>query len=301
MAHTSGGERMNWIGADRRAWVLFVAPSLLMLLIFTVAPIGAAAVLSLFEWDLLTDPVFVGLGNFIELARDTGFRSSVLHTLTFIVGYVPTVMAVGLALALTLDRRRRLSGLSRVVFFMPVVSAWVAVALMWKWMLNPRFGVINWALGLIGIDGPAWLFEEGWAMFSIVLASVWKDAGFVMVLFLAGLQAVGASYREAAVVDGASNWQAFWRVTFPLLSPTVFLVTVILLINSFQVFEQVWIMTEGGPLDSTTVIVQQITENAFTFGRMGYASAMSWVLFALIFMVTFIQVRLQRRWVHYGG
>ncbi|MEN8239046.1 MAG: sugar ABC transporter permease, partial [Actinomycetota bacterium] len=148
---------------------------------------------------------------------------------------------------------------------------------------------------------PAWLFEKGWAMVAVIAASVWKDAGFVMILFLAGLQAVGTDHREAAVIDGANGWQAFWRVTFPLLSPTVFLVSVILLINSFQVFEQVWIMTEGGPLNSTTVVVEQIVRNAFSFGRMGYAAAMSWVLFAFIFSVTLIQVRMQKRWVHYAN
>lgn len=137
-------------------------------------------------------------------------------------------------------------------------------------------------------------------MLSVITASVWKDAGFVMILFLAGLQAISPEYREAAAVDGANRWQAFWRVTFPLLTPTVFLVSVILLINSFQVFEQVWIMTGGGPLDSTTVVVEQIVRHAFSFGRMGYAAAMSWVLFAFIFAVTLVQTRLQKRWVHHG-
>ena len=292
---------MKRLGADRRWWVVFVAPSLIFLLVFTVAPIVAAAVLSFFQWDLLTAPEFVGVDNFAELARDGDFRSALGHTITFIAGYVPAVMVVGMALALLLNQRSRLAGVSRVVFFMPVVSAWVAIALMWKWMLNSRFGVVNWLLELVGIDGPAWLFERGWAMVSVIMVSVWKDAGFVMILFLAGLQAIPAEHREAALVDGANSWQAFWRVTFPLLTPTVFLVSIILLINSFQVFEQVWILTEGGPLGSTSVVVEQIVRNAFSFGRMGYAAAMSWVLFAFIFGITLLQTRLQRRWVHYGG
>lgn len=290
---------MNWIGSSRHWWIAFVAPSLVMLLVFTVAPIGAAAVLSFFQWDLLTSPDFVGLGNFRELAGDADFKAALVHTLVFIAGYVPVVMVVGLALAVMMSRRSRLAGVSRVVFFMPVVSAWVAVALMWKWMLNSRFGVVNWVLDLIGIEGPAWLFERGWAMVSVITASVWKDAGFVMILFLAGLAAIPESYRESALVDGANRWQAFWQVTFPLLTPTVFLVSIILLINSFQVFEQVWILTEGGPLGSTTVVVERIVKNAFSFGRMGYAAAMSWVLFVFIFAVTLLQTRLQKRWVHY--
>jgi len=271
-----------------------------MLVVFTIVPIIAAAVLSFYEWDLLTPPQFIGLDNFAELAGDDDFHAAVIHTLTFIIGYVPVVMAIGLGLALLLNRRSQLAGVSRVVFFMPVVSAWVAVALMWRWMLNSRFGVVNWALDLIGIDGPAWLYERGWAMVSVIAASVWKDAGFVMILFLAGLQTISKDYREAAALDGASAWQGFRRITFPLLSPAVLLVSIILLINSFQVFEQVWILTEGGPLNSTTVVVERIVTNAFSFGRMGYAAAMSWVLFAFIFAVTLLQTRLQNRWVHYG-
>lgn len=292
--------KVTWLGSARRWWIVFVAPSLIMLLVFTVAPIVAAAVLSLYRWDLLTSPEYVGIGNFVELAGDDGFRAALIHTLTFIAGYVPSVMAIGLVLALLMNRRSRLSDVSRVIFFMPVVAAWVAVALMWKWMLNSRFGVVNWLLSLVGIDGPAWLFERGWAMVAVIGVSVWKDAGFVMILFLAGLAAIPAEYREAAFVDGANPWQTFWRVTFPLLTPVVLLVSIILLINSFQVFEQVWILTGGGPLESTTVVVQQIVKNAFSFGRMGYAAAMSWVLFALILAVTVLQTRLQKRWVHYG-
>lgn len=291
---------MTWLGTARRWWIAFVAPSLSLLVVFTVVPIAVAGVLSFYKWNLLTAPEFVGLGNFRELAGDGGFWAAVGHTLVFIVGYLPLVTVIGLGLATLLNRRSRAAGVSRVLFFMPVVSAWVAVALMWKWMLNPRFGVVNWALGAVGVEGPAWLFEQGWAMASVIAASVWKDAGFVMILFLAGLQAISPDYAEAARVDGANRWQAFWRVVFPLLTPTVFLVVVILLINSFQVFEQVWILTEGGPLGSTTVVVERIVKNAFSFGRMGYAAAMSWVLFALIFGVTLVQTRLQRRWVHHA-
>lgn len=291
---------MTWLGRARRWWVVFVAPSLVLLLVFSVAPILAAGVISFFEWNLLTPPRFVGLGNFRELAADSTFRAALGHTVVFILGYLPVVTAAGLGLAALLNRRSRAAGVSRVLFFMPVVSAWVAVALMWKWMLNPRFGVVNWLLAGLGIEGPAWLFDRGWAMAAVIGASVWKDAGFVMILFLAGLQAIDPEYGEAARVDGASRFQIFWRVTFPLLTPTVFLVLVILLINSFQVFEQVWILTGGGPLGSTTVVVEQIVKNAFSFGRMGYAAAMSWVLFAVILTVTLVQTRLQRRWVHHA-
>lgn len=291
---------MIWLGSAKRWWMAFLAPSFLLLAIFTLLPIGVAAVLSFYEWDLLTPPRFVGTANFVELSQDADFLAALWHTIVFILGYVPLVTTVGLALAMLLRRSSRLNGTLRVVFFMPVVSAWVAVALIWKWMLNSRFGLVNWLLSLVGIEGPAWLFERGWAMAAVIMASVWKDAGFVMLLFVAGLQAVSSEYMDAALVDGANAWQAFWRVTFPLLTPTVFLVLVILLINSFQVFEQVWILTEGGPVGSTSVVVEQVVRNAFNFGRMGYAAAMSWVLFAVIFTVTIAQNRLQKRWVHYA-
>lgn len=288
---------MNWSRASRRWALAFILPSAVFLLAFTLLPILAAAVLSLYQWDLPSSPRFVGLGNFAELAGDRPFRAALVHTLTFIAGYVPLVMLTGLGLALALNTRGRYVGVARVLFFLPVVSAWVAVALIWKWMLNSRFGVVNWLLSLVGIEGPAWLFERGWAMASIVGASVWKDTGFVMLLFLAGLQAIPPDYLEAARVDGASRLQAFRKITMPLLTPTTFLVVVILLINSFQIFEQVWILTEGGPVGSTTVVVERIVRNAFDYGRVGYAAAMSWVLFAVIFAVTLVQMRLQKRWV----
>lgn len=288
---------MNWTGKDRWWGVAFVVPSAVFLLGFTLLPIAAAGVLSFFDWTLPADPSFVGLANFSELAGDSDFWVALGHTLQFIGGYVPVVMATGLGLALVLNGRGRYTGFARVLFFMPVVSAWVAVALIWRWMLNPRFGVINWLLDLIGITGPDWLFERGWAMAAIIGASVWKDTGFVMLLFLAGLQAIPPDYREAARVDGASRWQGFWRITVPLLTPTTFLVLIISLINSFQVFEQVWILTGGGPVGSTTVIVEQIVRTAFDYGRVGYAAAMSWVLFAIIFAVTLVQHRTQDRWV----
>lgn len=292
---------MSYLKPKPRTWLFFVAPSLTFLVLFAVVPILTAAVLSFYQWDLISDAEFVGTGNYRELAKDEEFHASIGHTLVFIIGYVPTVMACGLGLALLLNRQSRYIGLARIVFFMPVVSAWVAVALIWTWMLNPRFGIVNWVLEGVGLEPPAWLFVKGWAMVAIIGVSVWKDAGFIMLLFLAGLQAIPANLTESATVDGAGRMRTFRHITLPLLSPTIFLVSVILLINSFQVFEQIWVMTEGGPVGSTTVIVQQIVRNAFDFGRLGYAAALSWVLFAMIFAVTLLQTWLQRRWVHYDA
>jgi len=286
------GER----GIARVGWVaLFVAPGLSGLLLFTVGPILASLVLTLFEWDVLTSPRYVGLDNFARLVEDRAFWAALRHTLTFIAGYVPLVMVLALAVALALNTRLRGLTALRTAFFMPVVSSWVAVALLWSWLFNPRYGLVNHGLGLVGIDGPGWLFDRTWAMPAIILTSVWKDLGFVMVLFLAGLQAIPADYYEAAALDGANAWERLRSITIPLLAPTTFFVTVISIINSFQVFDQVWVMTEGGPAGATTVLVERVVKHAFSYAEMGYAATISWVLFALVFAVTLVQLRWQRR------
>jgi len=174
------------------------------------------------------------------------------------------------------------------------------VAFIWKWLLNPQGGVVNFLLGLVHVHGPGWWADPHWALPAIVLTSAWKDLGFVSVILLSGLQSIPKDYYEAAEVDGASRWSSLWSVTLPLLSPATFFVVVISLINSFQVFDQVWVMTGGGPAGATSVIVEQVVRNAFSYSRVGYASAMSWLLFAVILLVTLSQLRIQRRWVTYG-
>lgn len=279
--------------------LLFLLPNLVGFLIFTLVPVISSLGLSLFKWDLLSQPVFVGLANFRTLASDAAFWQAFRNTITFIVGYIPLVTAAGLGVALVLNQRLRFQAFFRTAFFLPVISSWVAVALIWQWLFNPLYGVVNHLLSLVGIAGPAWLYDPHWAMPAVILASVWKDLGFVAVLYLAGLQALPPDYYEAANLDGATLWQQFRHVTLPLLTPTTFFVVIISLINSFQVFDQVFVMTGGGPAGATSVLVEQIYRNAFRYGKMGYASAMSWVLFALVFLATFLQLRFQRRWVHY--
>lgn len=287
-------------GVRHFLWVLFfVGPGLLGLLLFTATPILASLGLTLFEWDLLTPPRFAALDNFRRLAQDATFWRALSNTLYFIGGYIPLVMVCALGVAIALNQKLRGLVLFRTAFFIPVVSAWVAVALLWKWIFNPRLGLLNYLLGLVGIQGPAWLLDPSWAMPAIIITSVWKDIGFVMIMFLAGLQGIPQVYYEAAEMDGANSWQRLRHVTLPLLSPTAFFALIISLINSFQVFDQVWIMTEGGPAGATTVLVERIVRNAFDYSRMGYAAAMSWVLFLLVFSVTAIQMKLQQRWVHY--
>jgi multiple sugar transport system permease protein len=204
-------------------------------------------------------------------------------------------LVLALAVALALNARLRGLVALRTAFFLPVVSSWVAVALLWSWLFNPRYGLVNYLLGLAGVAGPGWLFDRTWAMPAIILTSVWKDLGFVMVIFLAGLQAIPADYHEAAALDGAGAFERLRSITLPLLAPTTFFVAVISIINSFQVFDQVWVMTEGGPAGATSVLVERVVKHAFSYGEMGYAATISWVLFALVFAVTLVQLRLGRR------
>ena len=279
--------------------VAFLAPSLAVLLGFWIGPMLGTVWVSLQNWNLIGRARFAGFDNYVELAQDTEFHAALGHTLLFIGTYVPLVLIGGLGLALLLNAALPAQRLFRAIYFLPVISSWVAVSLLWKWILNPADGLLDRMLAAIGIEGPGWWTSPQWAMPAIVLASVWKDLGYVAVLLLAGLQAIPNELREAAQLDGAGAWRRLRSVTLPLLSPSLFFVTVISVINSFHVFDQVWVMTGGGPGGATSVVVQQIVKYAFEYGRVGYASAMSIVLFAIIMLVTVVQVRLQRRWVHY--
>ena len=281
-----------------RRWLtygLFLGPSLLGVVVFLAGPIVASLGLSFARWDLLTPPRWVGLRNFRDLMADPEFWAALRHTLTFLGGYIPLVMVVGFLVALALNSRLPARSLFRAVYFLPVVMSWVAVALVWRWLLNPYYGLLNNLLAVVGINGPAWLFEPSWAMASVILTSVWKDTGFVMAILLAGLQGIPQEFYEAAEIDGASLAQRVRHVTVPLLAPAFYFALSISLINSFQVFDQVYVLTGGGPAGATTVLVERIVKNAFSFSRMGYASAMSWVLFVLIFAVTLAFSRIQRR------
>jgi multiple sugar transport system permease protein len=243
---------------------------------------------------------WVGLDNYANLLGDPDTRRAFTNSLMYIVGYLPLVYVGGLALALALNAKLKGRSLLRGVYFLPVVSSWIVVALVWRWLLNPSVGVVNWALGLVGVDGPGWWTDPAWAMPSVIIASAWKDLGFVMIILLAGLQAIPTDVLEAARVDGAGWWRRLWSITLPLLSPSTFFVLVISLINGFQVFDQVYAMTGGGPDGSTEVVVLRVHALAFRYGEAGSAAALSWLLFLVILAVTLVQVRGQRRWVNYG-
>ena len=275
---------------------LFLGPSLAGIGLFVLLPIVASLGLSFTDWDLLTPASFVGTENYAFLAADPEFWDALRHTATFTVLYVPLVIGVGLLVAVALNSAIPGRNAFRAMYFLPVVSSWVAVALLWKWLLNPSYGLVNAALAVVGIQGPAWLFDAAWAMPAVVVASVWKDLGFIMVILLAGLQNISREYYEAASIDGASGTERLRFITVPLLVPTLVFALMISLIGAFQVFDQVYVMTGGGPAGATTVVIERIVNNAFAYSRMGYAATMSWALFIIILASSLVFSRLQRRW-----
>jgi multiple sugar transport system permease protein len=284
------------------AWVaFFIAPSLIGLLLFTLYPIVDSFWVAFQDWNLLSPPKFIGFDNFIELWQDEAFWNALQHTLLFIALYVPIVFILALGLALFLNQKLRGMLVVRTATFLPVVASWVVVSLIWKWLFNPAYGLINYGLSFFGITGPDWLFEPTTAVYALVITSVWKDLGYIALLYLGGLQAISESYYEAAKIDGAGRWELIRHITLPLLTPTMFFVLMTLLINYFQMFEQVWLMPmrDSAADRQLEVVVTEVVKNAFSYNRMGYASAMSWVLFAIIFVITFVQLRLQNRWVYY--
>jgi len=284
-----------------RGWVLlFLAPSAIPLLLFTVVPMVSSVWVSLHDWNLISAMRWVGLDNYTDLLTDEQTRDVFVHTLVYCLGYLPLVFAGGLGLALALNQRMPARSFFRAAYFLPVVTSWVVVALVWKWLLNPSNGLVNTLLGAIGLPQPGWWTDPAWALPSVIISSAWKDLGFVMVIMLAGLQAIPSDILEAATVDGASAWQRFWRITMPLLTPSTFFVVVISLINGFQVFDQVYVMTGGGPQGASQVVVGQVYDLTFRYGRAGEASALSWILFAVILLITAVQIRGQKRWVHYA-
>ncbi|WP_291379931.1 sugar ABC transporter permease [Demequina sp.] len=279
---------------------LFLAPSAIPLIAFVVVPMFRAAWASLHTWNLISAMEWTGLGNYQELFTDKDTLVVFGHTLYYVAGTLPLTFVGGLALALGLNRAFRGRNLLRGVYFLPVVTSWIAVAIVWRWLLNPSVGVVNTVLANFGIDGPGWWTDPAWSMPSIILASAWKDLGYVMVLLLAGLQTIPTEVQEAATLDGVGWFSRLRSVTLPLLSPQIFFVVVISLINGFQVFDQIYAMTGGGPNGSSEVVVQRVYDLTFRYGQAGMASALSMLLFGAILIITLIQIRGERKWVNYA-
>lgn len=280
------------------AWGFLGVP-VLHLAVFSFAPLAFTVYLAFHEWSLLEKArPFVGLANFRELAHDPLFWTTLRNTALYTT-YVPITMAAALGLALLLNRRRGGERLLRTVVFLPFVTSAVAIAIVWQWMFNPDFGLVNYLLGLVGLPALDWLGSPHLALLAIILVTVWTQVGYQMVVFLAGLQGIPQSYYDAALVDGATPWQRFRHVTLPLLRPVVLFVLVTGIISGFQVFTLVYMMTEGGPLHSTDVLVYRIYQTAWEFLRFGSASAMALVLFGVLLVVTAVQFRLLGKRIDY--
>jgi len=292
-----------------RAAYVFLIPSLIGMVIFSLLPLIVSAVISLTDWnglDRLLDTGFlsrhfVGLQNFADILTGQEFWKVLLNTIKFIVLYIPFMLCASLLVAFLLSRAKKGVGIFRVMYYIPVLTSWVAASLIWKSVLSPEYGAINNILKFIGIRGPDWILSESWAMPAIALVSVWKDMGFFGLILLSGIIAIDKSYYEAASIDGAGSVSRFFRITLPLLTPSVFYVLIVSLINSFQLFPQIMIMTEGGPNGVTQVMVERIYKYGFNYHKMGYASAFSWLLFVIIMICTMIQMKGQNRWVNYDA
>jgi multiple sugar transport system permease protein len=271
------------------------APMLLGMLIFFYLPLGASFFIGFTKWDVLTPPKWVGLDNYIHLFSNPLFYQTLWNTTRYALMLVPSGMVVSLVLALALNNSIRFRSLYRLIYFLPVLTVPVAIALVWQWIYNPQYGLFSQLLGL----KLRWLTDLKLAMPSLVIMAIWMGCGYGMVIFLAGLQNIPRTYYEAAKVDGANGWQQFLHITLPLLTPTIFFNLLTSMISAFQTFDIVYIMTQGGPLDSTRTIVYTIWEDAFHYFRMGSATAEAWILFIIILIIALFQFRSQKQWVHY--
>lgn len=291
--------RVITLRKHRSLWgYFFIAPQLIGLIGFSLIPLIFAFVLGFMNWDGFGEKTFVGFDNFIGQLTNPIFWQSMWNTVLYTMLYIPLGVTISLLLALALNKIRG-KEIYRVFFFMPVVTSSVSIGVIWMWIMNGDFGILNQILGVIGISGPQWLTNTSLVMISIAILSVWWQVGFNMVIFLAGLQGISKSYYEAADIDGATKFQKFKYITLPMLSPTTFFVTIMAVISSFQVFDQAFVMTSGGPAKASYTVVYHIYESAFVKFQMGEASAVAIILFVIIMIFTLIQFKFSNRWVHY--
>jgi len=291
-------KRKRWLNLERREAItayLLLLPVIVFFVLFHYYPMIASFIMSFFKFDPMYDThPFVGFGNYIKLAQDRIFVASIRNTVVFTIAKVSIGATLSLILALALNKGLRFFNFYKVAFFTPVVTSMVAVCIVWQWIYQPRVGILNYILGLVGLGPYIWLASEKLALPAVTAMSIWKDAGFHMVIFMAGLKSIPEVYYEVAQIDGASRTQNFWFITLPLLKPMILLVLVTSMISSFQVFTQVYVMTEGGPMDATRTIVYTLYEHGFRYFHMGYASSMAFVLLIFILTLTLIQMKVLR-------
>ncbi|MFQ3565393.1 MAG: sugar ABC transporter permease [Aggregatilineales bacterium] len=301
-------ERRPRLSPQRRealTFYLLVSPWVIGFLAFTLFPLVVSFFISLTRWNMLSPPVWIGLDNYARMFSDDNFYQSLRVTITYSIASVPLRLAVALFLAILLSEATRMVGFFRTSFYIPSVVASVAAAVLWQWILNPRFGPLNAFLGLFGIAGPRWFSDPNWALWGLVLMSAWGIGG-EMLIFLAGLKSIPRSLYEAAIVDGARGTQCFWKITIPLLTPTIFFNLVMSIIGALQTFDAAFVISTaragdiGSPLRSTLFYMLNVYKEAFTNLNLGYATALAWTLFVLIVVVTYFVNRTSKRWVFYG-
>jgi multiple sugar transport system permease protein len=281
---------------------IFAGPWILGLLFLFGGPILASLSLSFTSWTGASSESlqFIGVENYRTMFSDKLFWISIYNTAYYAVGSVLLGIIVSLFIAMLLNQKVPGTSLFRTIFYLPSITSGVAIAIAWIWIFNPRVGLLNYALSWLGIKGPAWLVSQHWAMPALILMSLWQTGAYIIIL-LAGLQGVPQSLYDAAKIDGANKWDQFRHITLPMISPALFLVVVIATVNSFQIFTNVRVMTDGGPGTATHVFVYYLFQNAFSYLRMGYASALAWMLFVVIGFLTWLQFRVSTRWVYYEG
>lgn len=279
---------------------LFVAPWIAGFVVFTSGPMLFALVMSFTRWGLLTEPRFVGLANYAKILTDDPlFRQSAKVTLIYTATALPLIMAIGLGMAMMLNRRLKGVSWLRALYYLPMIVPTIATAIIWKWILSPDFGLLNTFLWMyFKIKGPQWYYSDTWALPSFVMMSLWGIGGY-MIIYLAGLQGIPGTFYESADIDGVNPWQRFRYITFPMLSPTVLFTMVMGVIGSFQVFTSAYMITQGGPNNATLFYMLHLYNVGFRSFRMGYASALAWIMFVAVVATTVIQFKLSSRWVYY--
>lgn len=286
---------------DAIAGYCFIAPALISLIVFMFYPIIASFVISAFDWGLLSAPTFTGMKNYSDLFRDEIFLTALGNTLKWVVIYVPLSVVASFILALAMDMPIKGIGFFRTLFYMPVVAPLVVISLLFVWIYNEEFGVINYILSWFGIQPVGWLTDPRISLISIALMSVWKWAGYNMLIFLSALQGIPESLYEAAELDGITPWQKLIYIKIPLVMPAIYFVLLTCVIDAFQVFTEVYIMTAGGPGYSTHTVSYYLWASAFKYSRMGFACAMAVVMFVIIMSVTLVQDKLMNKKVQYDS
>lgn len=292
--------KKRFFNANRLTAYAFLLPNLIGFLVFTLIPMAAVFLLCFVKFDFANPMEFIGLKNFTKLFTDSGFQISMFNTFYYMITTVPLTIVISLFLAILLHQKLKGRTVFRTIFFFPYIASMVAVAVIWNMLYHPTLGPINAFLRMLGISNPPeWTSSVVWAMPAIIFMSVWKQVGYYLIIYLAGMNNIPEQLYEVATIDGATFWQKFKYITFPMLTPATFFITVLLVINSFKVFDQIVIMTDGGPGRATYVLVYYIYYQAFQFFKFGFASAVSVVLFLFVLILTIIQFKVENKWVNY--